>query len=86
MIIEKTKTYRYEVLQAGKKPFMKFGFFRNVRESHNMRVQKTCFNCGHKFSDNEDVFLVIVKGHENPLLCEKCNDIALTDLKKGGAE
>lgn len=76
------KTYR--VLHAVEKPFLKFGQFRKVRESIGLSVHRYCFNCNHKFKEDDDVYLVMLKGTLNKLFCKKCNDKALNDLKKGG--
>ena len=81
-IIEK----KYEVLQAVDKPFLKFGQIRKSRESIGLSVQRLCFNCNHKFKDDEDVYLVILKGTLNKLFCKSCNDKALNELKKGGKD
>lgn len=84
MKITKITKREYEVLHAVNKPFLKFGAFRNTREQLGLSVERCCFNCNHKFNDDDDIYLVIVKGTHNRLLCKKCNDKALNDLKKGG--
>lgn len=82
MIVEKKTVRRYEVLNAVEKPFLKFGQFRKTRESIGLPVHRFCFNCNHKFKDDEDVYLVMLKGTLNKLFCKECNDKALKDLKK----
>ena len=82
MIVEKKTVRRYEVLNAVEKPFLKFGQFRKTRESIGLPVPRFCFNCNHKFKDDEDVYLVMLKGTLNKLFCKECNDKALKDLKK----
>lgn len=82
MIITKTITHHYEVLDVSAKPFMKFGTFRQTRERLNLKIEKTCFNCGHKFKDEENTYLAILKGSLNKLLCEECNKKALQDINK----
>ena len=72
----------YEVLHAVDKPFLKFGQFRKTRESIELPVQRLCFNCNHKFKEDDDVYLVMLKGTLNQLFCKKCNDKALADLRK----
>lgn len=72
----------YEVLHAVDKPFLKFGQFRKSRESIGLSVQRLCFNCNHKFKDDDDVYLVMLKGTHNKLFCKECNDKALKDLNK----
>ena len=74
----------YKCLNVTDKPFTKFGKFREIRESLGLKVQRCCFNCGHKFKDDDDVYLVMLKGTLNKLFCKNCNDKALNDLKKGG--
>lgn len=82
MIITKTITHRYEVLYVSAKPFMKFGVIRETREKYGMKVERTCFCCGHKFKDEENTYLAILKGTTNKLLCEECNKKALNDINK----
>lgn len=75
----------YKCLNAVNKPFAKFGKLREIRERLGLKVQRCCFNCGHKFKDDEDIYLAAFKGTLNHFLCKSCNDKALIDLKKGGA-
>lgn len=84
MEIVKVTTKRYKVVSAAEKPFMGFKFYREGREKWGQSVQRTCFNCNRKFKDEDDIYLVILKGTYNHLLCKECNDIALADLKKEG--
>lgn len=72
----------YEVLDAVDKPFLKFGQIRKSRESIGLPVQRLCFNCNHKFKEEDDVYLVMLKGTPNKLFCKECNDKALADLRK----
>lgn len=81
MEIVKVITKRYEVLDVSPKPF-KFGGFRYVREKMGLSVEHECFACSHKFDDDEDIYIAIVKGTHNRFLCNKCKDIALSDLQK----
>lgn len=73
----------YQVTQASEKPFMKFGTFRETRERLGLSVERRCFRCGHKFKDDEDIYLVMLKGTLNKIFCKECNDKALEDLKEG---
>lgn len=84
-VIKVTKR-TYEVLDAANKPFLKFGQFRTTRERIGLSVQRCCFNCNHKFKDDDDVYLVILKGTLNKLFCKSCNDKALNELNKGGEQ
>lgn len=81
MEITKITKRTYIVSQVIEKPFMKFGVFRQSREKLGLNVEKTCFCCGHKFFDDEDVFLAFFKNTHNRLLCENCNQKALIELK-----
>lgn len=76
----------YEVLHAVDKSFTKFGNFRETRERLGLKVQRRCFNCGHKFKDDEDIYLAMFRGTLNHFLCRNCNDKALVDLGKEEAE
>lgn len=81
MIVEKKTIRRYEILHATSKPFSKFGQFRKVREERlGLSVERRCFNCGRKFKDDDDIYLVMIKGTRNRLFCKECNDKALKDL------
>ena len=61
--------------------FGTFAHFKELRESLNLPVQKTCFCCGHKFQPEDFISLACFdKGMGNKFLCQKCKDIALKDL------
>ena len=70
----------YKVIQATSRPFAKFGRFKKVRESIGLSCEKSCFNCGHKFKEEEDVYLVMMTNTPNRFFCKECNDKALLDL------
>ena len=72
----------YKCLNVTDKPFTKFGKFREIRESRGMKVQRCCFNCNHKFTDDDDMYLAMFKGTLNHFLCKNCRDIAMNDLRK----
>ena len=72
----------YKVIQATSRPFAKFGRFKKVRESIGLSCEKSCFNCGHKFKEEEDVYLVMLTNTHNRFFCKECNDKALLDLSK----
>ena len=72
----------YKVMQATSRPFAKFDTFRKVRESRGLSCEKSCFNCGHKFKEEEDVYLVMLTNIPNRFFCKECNDKALLDLNK----
>lgn len=76
----------YECLDVADKPFMKFGKFREIRERLGLKVQRRCFNCNHKFTEDEDIYLAMFKGTLNHFLCKNCKDKALSDLRKEEAE
>ena len=86
MEVVKVTKKAYKVLNAVNKPFLKFGQFRKSRESIGLSVQRLCFNCNHKFKDDDDVYLVMLKGTLNKLFCKSCNDKALADLQEGGGQ
>ena len=60
----------------------KFGKFREIREHLGLKVQRRCFNCEHKFSDVEDIYLAMFKGTLNHFLCKDCMENAKSDLEK----
>lgn len=72
----------YKCLNVTDKPFAKFSKFREIRERLGMKVQRCCFNCNHKFTDDDDMYLAMFKGTLNHFLCKKCKDIAMNDLRK----
>lgn len=61
---------------------LKFGKFREIRERLGLKVQRRCFNCGHRFAEDEDIYLAMFKGTLNHFLCKNCKDKALNDLRK----
>lgn len=72
----------YKCLNVTDKPFTKFSKFREIRERLGMKFQRCCFNCNHKFTDDDDMYLAMFKGTLNHFLCKKCRDIAMNDLRK----
>lgn len=61
--------------------FGTFAHFKELRESSNLPVQKTCFCCRHKFQPEDFISLACFdNGMGNKFLCQKCKDIALKDL------
>ena len=72
----------YKCLNVTDKPFTKFSKFREIRERLGVKVQRRCFNCNHKFTDDEDMYLAMFKGTLNHFLCKNCRDIAMNDLRK----
>ena len=86
MEVVKVTTKRYKVVDAASSPFISFGKFRDSRKRIGLSVERKCFNCNHKFEDNEDIYLVMLEGTHNRLFCKKCNDLALLDLPNHGGE
>ena len=82
MEVVKITRKSYKCLNVTDKPFTKFGKFREIRERLGMKVQRCCFNCNHKFTDDDDMYLAMFKGTLNHSLCKKCRDIAMNDLRK----
>ena len=72
----------YKCLNVTDKPFAKFSKFREIRESLGLKVQRCCFNCNRKFTDDDDMYLAMFKGTLNHFLCKNCRDIAMNDLRK----
>ena len=74
----------YKVRYALQKPFDNFGKFKRFREARNMSLQEwtCCFNCGYKFKDEDDAYLVWLTNTPNRFFCKECNDKALLDLSK----
>lgn len=72
----------YKCLNVTDKPFIKFSKFREIRERLGLKVQRCCFNCNHKFADDDDIYLAMFKGTLNHFLCKNCRDIAMNDLRK----
>lgn len=81
MKVIKITIREYEILHVTEKPFMKFGAFKEIRNRLNLSVESRCFNCDKRFQDDEDIYLSMVKGMPNRLLCKRCHDIALNDQK-----
>lgn len=81
MEVKVTITRTYVVSQVMDRPFMKFGTFRKSREKLGLSVERKCFSCGHKFTDDEDTFLVFFNNTHNRLFCRECKEKALRELK-----
>lgn len=82
MKVVKIIRQEYEVENASAKPFMKFGAFRATREKLGLSAIMRCFNCGYKFKDEDDTYIILFKNAPNQLFCKNCNDNALEDLRK----
>lgn len=55
--------------------FGTFAHFKELRESSNLSVQKTCFCCRHKFQPEDFISLACFdKGMGNKFLCQKCKE------------
>lgn len=61
----------YKCLNVTDKPFIKFSKFREIRERLGMKVQRCCFNCNHKFTDDEDMYLAMFKGYIKSFLVQE---------------
>ena len=86
MEVVKITRKSYKCLNVTDKPFTKFSKFREIRERLGMKVQRCCFNCNHKFTDDDDMYLAMFKGTLNHFLCKNCRDIAMNDLRKEETE
>ena len=70
-VIERQVVKRYEVTDMLR--FMKYDFFTNARKGMS-RTPKSCFRCGHRFVDDEWIYLGVVKGDRNRIFCESCGE------------
>ena len=75
MEITKVTTRKYDVKFYPNSP-IKFVWkdFKRIREINKQSISKFdhCFCCGHKFSDEEKLIVVTVKGEGNRFACQKC--------------
>lgn len=73
MKITKTSAKTYEVLGIYPYP-PTWGKFKATREKYHLPVAKfeRCFSCNHKFSEDEKLYVMVVKPEGNKLVCEKC--------------
>ena len=55
-----------------KHDFMKFGFYRGVRERHRQTIDRGCFWCRIAFKDDDSMALAGRKNGGNVLLCSDC--------------
>lgn len=73
-VIEKHIVKKYDVMEIWK--FLKFSVFCDARKKLG-NTPKTCFKCGHEFSEDEYIYLGVVKNDKNRIFCETCaNEIA----------
>lgn len=80
MEVVKKKVYKAVGCEKGHH-FGTFAHFKELRESANLSVQKTCFCCGHKFQPEDFISLAYFdKDMGCKFLCQKCKDIVLKDL------
>jgi hypothetical protein len=68
-VIEKHITKKYEVMDIAR--FLKYATFVGGRKGMR-NTPKTCFRCGHKFTDDEYTYLGVVKGDKNRIFCKSC--------------
>ncbi len=68
-VIEKHIVKKYEVTDIAR--FLKYETFLGGRIGMK-NTPKTCFKCGHKFTNDEYTYLGIVKGDKNRIFCEEC--------------
>ena len=69
--IKKVRTEHFVLMELSK--FMTYGTFSGARKGLKY-TPKSCFNCRHKFQDNEFIYLGIIQGKKNEIFCEKCAD------------
>jgi DNA-directed RNA polymerase subunit RPC12/RpoP len=63
---------QYMVEKIISNPLMMVGNFRKVREEYAMTVQNTCFRCGRKFKDDDNIWIVSSHEKGNRFICEEC--------------
>lgn len=71
MIIIKTITRKYVITAIAINMFTYDESFRKIRSKFRYQGN-TCYNCGHKFNDNEKISLVQFKNYPNRLVCRHC--------------
>ena len=79
MHINKVTKKSYRVLQAVPRIMWIYKDFVRTRQRVGMTSTKTCFMCGHKFKDDDNLHLIITD-HGNKIVCEKCNNEVLRRL------
>lgn len=77
MEISKTVTKTYKISSII--PFGKYGDFVAARKKAfggdgKMKKLCKCFNCGHRFSDDEDINAAFMIKHQNVFVCNECAD------------
>lgn len=75
MEITKVTTRKYDVKFYPNSPIeFVWKDFKRIREINKQSISKFdhCFCCGHKFSDEEKLIVVTVKGEGNRFACQKC--------------
>ena len=75
---------KIKIFQAREEPLVTFGSFKDTRNRLNLGVptkMHKCLLCGHRFKDDEMVWLAIAS-HGNRFVCEECNKKILKQLKE----
>jgi NAD-dependent SIR2 family protein deacetylase len=78
--IKKTITKTFEVITAHKDMFVFNDDYRRIR-GHMKYKGFECFNCNHKFNDNESFGLVFTK-QGNKTVCNECANKLISDEAK----
>lgn len=80
-VIEKTITKRYEVTHIWN--FLKYGTFVSGRKGMS-NTPTTCFRCGRKFTEDDDLYLGVVNGDKNRVFCSSCGEhiASILNMKK----
>ena len=60
---------QYRVEKIISNPLMMVGNFRKV---YDRTVQNTCFRCGRKFKDDDNIWIVFSHEKGNRFICEEC--------------
>lgn len=78
-----TKKY-YRLIDAFPTHFpLDFNTLNSGREKIGLKTQKLCFNCHHKFLDDEKLYVGVFNNHAgNKFLCKDCWTKAMKELGK----
>ena len=77
-VIKKTKVYKVTAV-AWARPLP----YKKVKDAQNRKHKSftdKCFNCHHKFKDDDPLYIANTLHSGNIYLCKKCMEIAKKDL------
>jgi hypothetical protein len=67
--VVKTTKYKYSSIVFD---VFEFGGYKDARDKLGMSIQKTCFVCNRRFSDNDNLALLNHGNKDNKLCCDSC--------------